>query len=193
MHQCLARRVAHQRLSKLFPSQHIRRSPASGFLIALVLLTVALPSRAGASIVARDPAAPRVLTHPETDSATVARTVARFHDAIAAGDSVTALSVLSPDVLVIESGDVETFAQYRTEHLSADIAFARAVPGGHTVVAMRVAGGTAWVTSTSVTQGSFQGRAINSAGAELMVLTRARPAGPWLIRAIHWSSHRRAK
>jgi len=35
----------------------------------------------------------------------------------------------------------------------------------------------AWVTSTSVTQGELRGRAINSAGAELVVLTGGRTAG----------------
>ena len=53
-----------------------------------------------------------------------------------------------------------------------------------------VAGDAAWVTSTSTTVGSFNGRAVNSTGAELMVLSKD-TAGEWRIRAIHWSSHRR--
>ncbi|MFL5385010.1 MAG: hypothetical protein ACJ8GN_21020 [Longimicrobiaceae bacterium] len=50
-------------------------------------------------------------------------------------------------------------------------------------------GEVAWAASTSTTQGEFRGRAINSEGAELMVLTRER--GGWRIAAIHWSSHNR--
>jgi hypothetical protein len=50
-------------------------------------------------------------------------------------------------------------------------------------------GNMAWVASTSETTGSFNGRAVNSEGAELMVLTKG-PSG-WRIVAIHWSSRRR--
>ena len=39
---------------------------------------------------------------------------------------------------------------------------------------------------TSRTTGTYRERAINSAGAELMVLSRT--ADGWNIRAIHWSS-----
>lgn len=173
--------------------KHSRRSSARVAIVAFSLLTLASPGRVGASMGANRVIAPASLTHLATDSAAVARIVARFRDAISAGDSATALSLLSPDVLVLESGDVETFAQYRKQHLGADIAFARAVPGVQSALLVRVAGSAAWVTSTSVTQGTFQGRAINSAGAELMVLTRPTPAAPWLIRAIHWSSHKRTK
>jgi hypothetical protein len=47
----------------------------------------------------------------------------------------------------------------------------------------------AWVVGTSTTRGEYRGRPVNSAGAELMVLTRT-PHG-WRIAAIHWSSRRR--
>lgn len=136
---------------------------------------------------------PVVVRHPGSDSAAVVNVVASFHAALLHADSAGALALLAPDVLVLESGDVETLPDYRAHHIGADIAFARAVPGIRTTVAARVAGNTAWVTSTSVTQGKYEGRVVNSAGAELMVLTRATPRAPWLVRAIHWSSHRRSK
>jgi hypothetical protein len=44
----------------------------------------------------------------------------------------------------------------------------------------------AWAASTSTSTGEFRDRAINAAGAELMVLVRT--AGGWRIAAIHWSS-----
>jgi hypothetical protein len=48
-------------------------------------------------------------------------------------------------------------------------------------------GDVAWATLTSTTQGEYKGRAIISAGAELMVLTRASGAPDgWRIGAIHW-------
>jgi ketosteroid isomerase-like protein len=52
-----------------------------------------------------------------------------------------------------------------------------------------VRGDVAWVVGTSTTRGEYRGRPVDSAGAELMVLTRT-PQG-WRIAAIHWSSRRR--
>jgi ketosteroid isomerase-like protein len=125
------------------------------------------------------------------DSAAVANTIQRFHAALAAGDSAGAMALLAPDVEVLESGDRETRAEYRAHHLAADIEFARAVRSQRGPVRVRVRGEVAWATTTSVTRGEFRGRAVDSAGAELMVLVRT-PAG-WRITAIHWSSHRRSQ
>jgi uncharacterized protein (TIGR02246 family) len=124
------------------------------------------------------------------DSAAVAQVVRRFHEALVAGDSAAALALLAPDVVVLESGGVETRDDYRAHHLPADIEFARAVPSTPAPVRVTVQGDVAWATSTSTTQGEFRGRAINSAGAELMVLART-AGGGWTIRAIHWSSRTR--
>lgn len=125
------------------------------------------------------------------DSASAVAAVERFRAALARGDSAIALSMLSADAIVLESGDVETRAEYRSHHLPADIEFARAIPGTHTLKSVVVHGDAAWVSSTSITQGRMKERAINSAGAELIVLSRRDKQSPWQIRAIHWSSHRR--
>ncbi|MDQ2666669.1 MAG: DUF4440 domain-containing protein [Gemmatimonadota bacterium] len=129
-------------------------------------------------------------TMTTSDSAAVARVVTTFHAAIGRGDSAAALATLATDVIIMESGDVEHLSDYRAHHLAADIAFARAVPSTSTPLDVKVAGAAAWVASTSTTVGSFNGRAVNSSGAELMVLSKD-AAGAWRIRAIHWSSHRR--
>lgn len=123
------------------------------------------------------------------DSAAVAAVVNRFHGALESGDSATALALLAEDAVIQESGGVETRAEYRGHHLPGDIEFARAVRSERGPVRVRVRGDAAWATSTSTTQGEFRGRAINSAGAELMVLVRT-PQG-WRISAIHWSSRAR--
>lgn len=123
------------------------------------------------------------------DSAAVVEVVARYHGALAAGDSAGAVRLLAPDVMVLESGGLETFAEYRSHHLPGDIAFAAGVPSRRTVARVTVRGDVAWVVSTSTTQGQFRGRAVNSSGAELMVLTRG--ADGWRISAIHWSSRNR--
>lgn len=123
------------------------------------------------------------------DSAEVAAAVERFHRALATADSAGALALLTPDVQILESGGMEDRAEYRSHHLSSDIAFAQAVPSQRGATAVRVHGDVAWATSTSTTQGTFRDRAVNSAGAELMVLVRT-PQG-WRIAAIHWSSRNR--
>lgn len=124
-----------------------------------------------------------------TDSSDVANVVARYHDALATGDSATALSLLTSDAVILESGDKETREEYRAHHLPGDIQFARAVRGERSPLRVTIRGDVAWVSSTSTTQGQYRGRTINSAGAELMVLTRE--ADGWRIRAIHWSSRTR--
>jgi ketosteroid isomerase-like protein len=134
-----------------------------------------------------------------SDSADVIATVDRFHAALAHGDSSAALALLAPDVVILESGDLESREDYRHHHLPADIAFTRAVPGTRQVKGVIIAGDAAWLSGTSVSEGKFNGRTVNSAGAELMVLSRIRHekgatrtgAPRWQIRAIHWSSHRR--
>ncbi len=123
------------------------------------------------------------------DSSDVAAIVQRFDAALAAGDSAAALALLADDVLVLESGGIETRHEYRSQHLMADIASARAVPSQRGPVTVRVRGDVAWASSTSTTQGEYRGRQINSAGAALMVLSRERDG--WKIRAIHWSSRPR--
>ena len=126
---------------------------------------------------------------PHSDSAAVAAAVHGFHSALAAGDSLQALALLDSAVVILESGDEERLAEYRAHHLAADIEFSRAVKAMASPVRVTVRGDVAWASSTSTTVGTYRRRAINSAGAELMVLTRTN--GGWRIVAIHWSSHAR--
>ena len=100
-----------------------------------------------------------------------------------------ALSLLADDVVILESGGAETRDEYRAHHLPGDIAYARAVPSERGPLRATVKGDAAWVTGTSTSRGEFRGRAVNSTGAELVVL--ARDGGAWKIRAIHWSSRSR--
>lgn len=124
-----------------------------------------------------------------SDSADVAAVVDQFHRALATGDSAAALALLAPDAEILESGGVETRAEYRSHHLPGDIAFARAVRSQREPIRVRVRGDVAWATSTSTAQGQYRDRAVNSQGAELMVLTRTLQG--WRIAAVHWSSRAR--
>jgi ketosteroid isomerase-like protein len=124
------------------------------------------------------------------DSAAVAGVIAKYHEAMAAGDSATALTLLADDAVILESGGVETRAEYRSHHLPSDINFAKAIRNQRGAVLVRVRGDVAWASSTSTTRGEMNGRTINSMGAELMVLVRT--AQGWKISAIHWSSRPRS-
>lgn len=125
------------------------------------------------------------------DSARVVATLQSFHAALAAGDSAAALALLTPDAVVLESGGIETLAEYRSHHLPGDVAFARAIRSERGPVSVRIRGDVAWATSTSSAVGTFRDRAIDSAGAELAVLVR--DGEGWRIAAIHWSARQRRR
>jgi ketosteroid isomerase-like protein len=123
-----------------------------------------------------------------SDAAAVAATVESFHAALSSGNTEAATKLLAPDAVVLESGDKETRKQYVGHHLLEDIKFAKAVPSTRGQPEVMISGDVAWTSSTSVTQGTYQSKALHLVGAELMVLTRT-PSG-WQIRAIHWSSRK---
>lgn len=123
------------------------------------------------------------------DSRDVATVVHAYDRALRSGDSATALSLLTEDAVILESGGIETREEYRSHHLPSDIEFAQAVEATQSPLRVTVRGDVAWVASTNVAKGTFRGRPVNSVGAELMVLTRL--SGGWKIAAIHWSSRAR--
>jgi ketosteroid isomerase-like protein len=113
--------------------------------------------------------------------------VAAFHAAMSKGDTKTMLNLLAPDVVIFEAGGAEMNRdEYRTHHLGADVAFARAAKRTVTDSQAKVAGNAAWVLTRSTTTGTFQGKAVDSRGTETMVL-RKTPQG-WRIVHIHWSA-----
>jgi uncharacterized GH25 family protein/ketosteroid isomerase-like protein len=125
----------------------------------------------------------------QDDSAAVAGVIDSYHRALAAGDTTAVLRLLASDAIILESGGLETRAEYLSHHLPGDIAFARGVPRERSGIRVRVSDNTAWATSTSTAVGEYRGREINSQGAELIVLTRE--SDGWKIRAIHWSARNR--
>jgi ketosteroid isomerase-like protein len=162
-----------------------RRSiPLSLGVVVLAIAFASGASRAGA-------ASPPVGGTVAGDSGIVAQTVQRFHDALKRGDGPGALALLAPDAIVLESGDSESLAEYRAHHLPADIEFARAVRERRSPIQVSVRGDAAWAVSTTSVLGTFRKRPIDSAGAELMVLSRT--ADGWRISAIHWSSRSKKK
>lgn len=122
------------------------------------------------------------------ERANVGSAVEAFHNALAHGDGKAAMKLLAPDAVILESGSAETRAEYESHHLPEDIQFAQAVHSDRSDVRIQIDGNTAWVTSRSKAEGSFEGKLVNSVGVELVVLTKT--ADGWRIRAIHWSSHK---
>ena len=151
-----------------------------GLVLILAAAIATLPSRAVAQHEGPAPA----------DSSAVAAIVVKFHAALAAGDSTAALALLADDVVILESGGVESRADYRSHHLRSDIQYEQAVKIERGPIRVRIHGDVAWTSGTSQAQGEMSGRPVNSRSAELMVMVRT--LGGWKISAIHWSSQRRA-
>jgi ketosteroid isomerase-like protein len=112
--------------------------------------------------------------------------VSAFHEALAAGDSATAVGLLHPDVVIFEQGAAEDLEEYRSHHLAADIRFAsrttRHVLGEEWIES----GDLVLYTARSHTTGRIGEREIDSHGVETLVLIRTGEG--WRIRHIHWSN-----
>jgi ketosteroid isomerase-like protein len=119
----------------------------------------------------------------------VTAAVDAFHAALSSGQGDKVLELLAEDAILLEAGGVETRAQYAKDHLPLDIEFEKTVTTKRTPVRVVVAGNTAWATCTSETTGTYNGRPVDTVGAESMVLSKE--SAGWRIRAIHWSSRAR--
>lgn len=126
---------------------------------------------------------------PAPSEADITKVVDTFYGAMKTGDKVAAMSVLAPDALFVESGKLETRAEYEANHLPADIEFEAQVTGQRAPMRITFHDNTAWVIATTEYRGTFDGGPVNFASAQLMVLARD-ATGPWMIRSIHWSSRR---
>jgi ketosteroid isomerase-like protein len=133
------------------------------------------------------PAASAQTSRP--DSVAALAVIEQFHAAMAAADSAKAVSLLSDDVMILESGAIQTRADYLGGHLGADMKASQASKAERSVVKVTIAGDAAYVVSRSLTPGTGAQGSTGSEMAELMVLSRT--ATGWKIRAVHWSSRRR--
>ena len=123
------------------------------------------------------------------DSAAAVAAVAQFHGALAASDSVLAISLLADDATIIESGAIQSRADYLSHHLGADMKASQGSKGVRTVMKVTVVGTMAYVVSKTETPPSGAEGNTGSELAELMVVSKT--ASGWKIRAVHWSSRRR--
>lgn len=161
--------------------KHFAIACSAALALAAAPETAKAQSSAGSSSVAATQG-----SSAQPDSASVVSVIERFHAALTSGDSTGAMALLAPDAVILESGGVETRAEYQSHHLQGDISYAKSMKSTRGAIRVSVRGDVAWASSTSTTTGESRGRQVNSAGAELMVLTRT--AEGWRISAIHWSS-----
>ena len=127
--------------------------------------------------------APSAPVHTEAEVASVLES---FYGAIKKGDTAAAMSVIAPDAMFVESGRLETRAEYEKNHLPLDIDFERQITGKRGPLRITFAGDTAWIIATTEYDGKIEGGQVAFASSQLMVLTK--DADAWKIRAIHWSS-----
>ena len=142
---------------------------------ALLALTVAVASACSSA-------------PPPGNEADIQAVVEGFYGAMKKGDTAAAMSFIAPDALFVESGKLETRAEYEANHLPSDIEFESQVTGVRAPLRVTFEGNTAWVIATTEYKGTFDGAPVSFVSAQLMVLTR--DTGPWRIRSIHWSSRR---
>ena len=112
-----------------------------------------------------------------------------FYGAMKTGDKAAAMRTIAEDAVFLESGKLETRAEYEANHLPADIQFESQVTGKRGPWRVVFQGDTAWAIATTEYEGTFEKAPVNFVSAQLAVV--ARDAGDWRIRSIHWSSRRR--
>ena len=124
-----------------------------------------------------------------TDDVDVRATLEAFYGAMKSGDTAVAMAQIAEDAQFVESGRLETRAEYEKNHLPADIAFEKQVTGKRSPFNVTINGDTAWAIATTEFDGTFDGAPVNFTSAQLAVLSRESEG--WRIRSIHWSSMRR--
>ena len=138
---------------------------------ALAALLASLPACTPA------PAPPR--------EADVTAVVEAFYGGVTAGDTAAVMKLIAPDAVFVESGKIETRAEYEANHLPADIEFESKIKAKRGPLRITFDGrDTAWVISTAEYDEGNPEKYINT---QLMVLTR--DTGAWQIRSISWSSN----
>ncbi len=110
-----------------------------------------------------------------------------FHEALNSGDEQTVLAVLSPDVLIFESGGAErSRAEYASHHMKSDMAFLAQMRHDEISQAATEQGETAWILTESRIYGRYKDKDIDIISTETAVLKRGDDG--WKIVHLHWSS-----
>lgn len=122
-----------------------------------------------------------------TDPVKVAQAL---HAALASGNAVQVERLLAPDVLIMESGNVErSLREYASHHLAADLKFMKQVK--YTLERQTKDHGAefSWVASEGTMRGTIDGKDIELISFETLVLKKIQES--WRVAHIHWSSRPR--
>jgi len=115
------------------------------------------------------------------------KVVTQFHQALKAGDKITARKLLADDVLIFEGGGVERSAdEYAHHHMLSDMKYLAAINSELLEHNVKVIGNSAVSMSRSKTTGTYKGKVLNYQGMETLVLEKQH--GEWKIVHIHWSN-----
>lgn len=128
------------------------------------------------------------LLAPPAWSLSASETVDAFHKALRTGKVEAAVEYLGPEAVVFEQGFINpSRAEYVSTQLQQAADFASRT---ERQVIRREAwqdGNIAWVLSSTMTVGIFDGRKVELEGAETMVMRK--DGEGWKITHIHWSAH----
>lgn len=111
----------------------------------------------------------------------------KIADALETGDVDTLRSVLAPDVLIFESGGMESsLAEYEGHHMTSDIDFMKAMH--REVISQQTidSGDSATVVTRSRVHGVYEDKEIDLNSTETLVMRKLN--GQWKVVHIHWSS-----
>jgi ketosteroid isomerase-like protein len=103
------------------------------------------------------------------------------------GEVDTLHTLLVPEVLIFESGGVESsLAEYEENHMRADMAFMKSMQ--QEVLSRQVfdGGDLATVVTHARVHGVYEGKIVNLSSTETLVMKIV--GGQWQIVHIHWSS-----
>lgn len=110
-----------------------------------------------------------------------------LHNALSAGDAARVQSLLDPEVVIMEGGNVErSLKEYAAHHLPADLKFMKGVTYELERQTGDSSGDLAWVASEAALTGTSDGKPVALASTETLVLRNA--GGIWKVVHIHWSS-----
>lgn len=116
-----------------------------------------------------------------------AGTVDAFSSALRASDATAIRRLLSPSVLVAESGEVQrSLEEYEQHHMGADMVFMSGVASTLKSRQEYVSAEMAVIVSEYEMEGSFLTRPVHSQTTETMALSKQ--GDQWRIEHIHWSS-----
>ena len=106
---------------------------------------------------------------------------------MSAGDAARVQSLLDPEVMIMEGGNVErSLNEYAAHHLPADLKFMKGLTYKLERQTGESSGAFAWVANEATLSGSSGGKPVTLVSTETLVLKNV--GGSWKVVHIHWSS-----